>query len=490
MVSRASHGSGSIYRRKDGRFQVAVRMRLPDGTSKRTYTTCKTRRAADEILHDKLAKVRNNIPISPERWTVGSYLDHWMKDVVAVNRRANTVTLYDMYIRLYLKPTLGKRPLASLSVNDVQSLLNQVLATKSVRLAHGVRSTLRAALHRAMREELLIRNVASLTELPAWQRKRITPWNPEQSNAFLRASERQNHQWHLAYLMLLTYGMRRGEVLGLRWSDIDLERGTIQIEQQLQRIGSELVTGPVKTEAGRRTLPVVPLMRQAILDHLEKATGQVPSPSILQQLVSDEALVFTSSVGTPVDPKNFVRAFHLLRDKAGLPRITVHHLRHTAATMLKNLGVPARDAQLILGHAQITTTQQLYQHGDIEGQRRALALMERQMLTVTDSSNGGQIGGQTEKLAEKIDEFGLNNLGGPGGTRTHDTLLKRPLEDALNNLPTPVLRHVQALTRAYKIGAVVVKIGGQPRPSTSLLTRNFIADLKNLANPERTDGHV
>jgi hypothetical protein len=231
-------------------------------------------------------------------------------------------------------------------------------------------------------------------------------------------------------------------------------------------------------------------MRHAIFDHLEKVTGQLPSPSTLQKLVDDEALVFTSSMGTPVDPKNFVRAFHLLRDNAGLPRITVHHLRHTAATMLKNLGVPARDAQLILGHAQITTTQQLYQHGDIEGQRRALALMERQMLTVAASSNGGQIGGQTEKLAEKIDEFDLNNLGGTSGTRTHDTLLKRPLEDPSNKLPTTVLRHIQALTRAYKIGAVVVKIGGQTQPSTSLLTTNFIAALKNLANPERTDSHA
>ncbi|WP_192497024.1 tyrosine-type recombinase/integrase [Gulosibacter chungangensis] len=83
-------------------------------------------------------------------------------------------------------------------------------------------------------------------------------------------------------------------------------------------------------------------------------------------------LVFLSTAGTPVDPKNFVRTFHEIRDQAGLPRITVHHTRHTAATLLKNLGVPVRDVQLILGHSNITTTQELYQHGDVTGQREAL----------------------------------------------------------------------------------------------------------------------
>ena len=102
--------------------------------------------------------------------------------------------------------------------------------------------------------------------------------------------------------------------------------------------------------------------------------------NVAARAAGDTSLIFLSSTGTPIGPKNFVRAFHEISRKAGLPYIKLHHTRHTAATMLKNLGVPARDAQLILGHAHVTTTQQLYQHADIEGQSQAIARVEQQLL--------------------------------------------------------------------------------------------------------------
>jgi integrase len=164
--------------------------------------------------------------------------------------------------------------------------------------------------------------------------------------------------------MLLFYGMRRGEVLGLRWCDVDLDTGVLSIENQLQRIDGKLTIGPVKTDAGRRQLPIVPVLEDRLRElHTDD--------------VRPEDLVFQSTVGTPIDPKNFVRTFHQICEAAGLRRITVHHTRHTAATMLKDLGVDAKDAQLILGHAHVSTTQQLYQHGDITRQTRALGQLAR-----------------------------------------------------------------------------------------------------------------
>jgi integrase len=152
------------------------------------------------------------------------------------------------------------------------------------------------------------------------------------------------------------------------------------------------------------------------------ADNQLDAAAVARQAATNPELVFLSSVGTPIDPKNFVRAFHQIREKAGLRRITVHQTRHTEATLLKNLGVPARDAQLILGHAHVTTTQQLYQHGDLEGQTKALAQVERQLLT----------GGVAVNTAVN-DEFSTGESaiiraltpGGPTGNRTQDTLLKR-----------------------------------------------------------------
>ena len=169
--------------------------------------------------------------------------------------------------------------------------------------------------------------------------------------------------------MLLLYGMRRGEVLGLRWCDVSFELGQFHIHQQLQRIGKDLVQGPVKTAAGRRLLPLIGPLHDGLLDMYARRNA-CTTENAAARVAGDVSLVFLSSTDTPIDPKNFVRAFHEISRKAGLPYIKLHHTRHTAATMLKNLGVPARDAQLILGHAHVTTTQQLYQHADMRASPR------------------------------------------------------------------------------------------------------------------------
>jgi integrase len=470
MVSRASNGRGNIYHRKDGRYSVSVWMLLPDGSKKRSYATTKTKSEAEQLLHDKLDDVRRGIPTPTHEFRVGEYLNYWLAEVVTAKNRPSTVALYDMYIRLYLAPILGRKHLRELSVSDVQRVLNTIAQSKSIRLAHGTRTVLRAALNRAIREQLLTRNVASLTELPTWERKKITPWSVDEANAFLRAATPS--PWHLAYQLLITYGMRRGEVLGLRWKDLDLERGTLSIEQQLLRVAGELQFGPVKTSAGRRTLPVLSRTRSAMVGHL---TQRARSDGRLEaEILQSDELIFTSKLGTPIDPKNFVRSFHLICDNAKIRRITVHHLRHTTATLLKNLGVPARDAQLILGHAQVTTTQQLYQHADIEGQSKAMEQVERQLLAENASARSGQNWWSNVKSADKIGEFLEYNLGGTSGIRTHDSLLKSFSGLPSNALPTSVLRGIRTLTRAYKLGRAVVKIGGQTRARRKPISTNFI----------------
>jgi len=151
--------------------------------------------------------------------------------------------------------------------------------------------------------------------------------------------------------------------------------------------------------------------------------------------------------------KNLVRTFHEIRERAGLPRITVHHTRHTAATSLKNLGVPARDAQLILGHAHITTTQQLYQHGDIKAQTDALARVG-EMLTATVAVTTAV---KTELSTGESANIPAFTPGGPGGARTLDTLLKRLLWIVSTDATTPVVRNLRTRTYAHIFGWVAVK---------------------------------
>ncbi len=284
------------------------------------------------------------------------------------NRRPATYALYEMNIRLYLIPGLGTRRLNRLSVAAVQMFLNQRLEKgDSVRKVQIMRTVLSAALTRAVREELIPRNVARLVELPQWQRGTIRPWTADEAKQFLGAA--RSDPLYPAFVLLILYGLRRGEALGLRWTDIDFEAGTIQVRQQLQRIQGQLILGPVKTRAGQRDMPLLDLAREALEG---QAAQQVAHRADMGSAWPATDLVFTTRTGRPVEPRNFVRSFRRICDSNKLRTIKVHHLRHVVASLLKDLHVPARDAQAILGHSRISTTLEIYTNVDEPARRDAL----------------------------------------------------------------------------------------------------------------------
>jgi integrase len=257
-----------------------------------------------------------------------------------------------MNVRLYLIPGLGTRRLNRLSVAAVQMFLNQRLDQgDSVRKVQIMRTVLSAALTRAVREELIPRNVARLAELPQWQRSTIRPWSAEEAKQFLGAA--RPDPFYAAFVLMILYGLRRGETLGLHWTDIDFGAGTIQVRQQLQRIQGQLVLGPVKTRASQRDMPLLDLAR----DFLERqAAQQAVHRADMGSSWPQTDLVFTTRTGRPIEPRNLIRSFRRICDHNNLRVIKVHHLRHTIASLLKDLRVPARDAQAILGHTRISTT--------------------------------------------------------------------------------------------------------------------------------------
>ena len=242
-----------------------------------------------------------------------------------------------------------------------------------------------------MREELIFRNIAQLVELPKYEKRETVPWTAEQSAVFLRSAS--DHPHFVGYLMMLTYGLRRGEMLGLHWSDIDFGRRCFHIRQQVSRQKGGLLPGSVKTQAGRRTLPLAATIEAALREHARRS-GVTPPPFDAEAGLGSQNLVLTSPSGAPIDPDNFRRAFYLLVKRAGLPKITLHATRHIGATLLKNLNVPAKDAQAILGHANIATTMQIYQHGDMEVQRQAIRDVESALHTclTTDSMSATVLG--------------------------------------------------------------------------------------------------
>jgi integrase len=308
------------------------------------------------------------MPVPDEVWKVGPYLAYWLENFVKRNRRPATYTLYEMNIRLYLNPGLGNYRLTALTVKNVQQFFDQRLQEgDSVRKVQVMRTVLSAALTRAVREELIPRNVARLVELPEWHAGTVRPWTAEEARQFLAASE--SDPLHVAFVLLILYGLRRGEVLGLRWQDIDFEAGTISIEQQVQRVGGEMHVGPVKTRAGHRNLPLLKLARQALE---AQAVKQARYRADMGSAWPDTDLVFTTRTGRPIEPRNLVRSFRRICETKHVRLIKVHHIRHTVASLLKALGVPARDAQVILGHSRLAVTLEVYTHTDDEAQLDAL----------------------------------------------------------------------------------------------------------------------
>lgn len=215
---------------------------------------------------------------------------------------SKNVQQYESVSRLYLKPNLGSTLLTKLSVPKVQTFINEQFAAAeaqghSKRKVHTMRAVLSAALTRAMRDELVTRNVAQLVELQPTATKKIQPWTAEEANRFLEAA--RTDPLFPGFALLLLYGFRRGELLGLRWQDIDFATDEIHVRQQLQRVGRRLYFGPVKTTAGERDLPLPPMARQLLLTELE-SREKAGQPS---------KLVFTARDGGPVRPEGF---YHLL----------------------------------------------------------------------------------------------------------------------------------------------------------------------------------
>ena len=435
------------------------------------------------------AKERQLIPLPTVRWTVADWLEHWLKNIMPTRVRPLTLEGYSGIVARYIIPAIGTVRLTELSVSRTQQAVDALLADgASTRTVQKFRQVLSSALTQAMREEIVHRNVAQLLRVPAWERKTIRPWTPAQVQQFLAAAE--DHIWYVAYMFILTHGLRRGESLGLRWCDIDFERSEIHVRQQINRIDGKLQAGPVKTQAGRRVLPLIDPVRQALL---ARAPKEMPAFDTLAE-PSIEGTIVTGRLDTPVDPHNLSRAFRLLIKKSGLPTITLHQGRHTVATMLKDLGVAPRDAQLILGHAQVTTTQQIYQHGTTATQRQAIQAVSRVVRAssrdevvcrdvagvATIRIRSGHFGGQTG--ARRPFES-IISLEEPVGLEPTTPGLKGTHMDCLASLPTSVITMLHTRAKRLILASVVVSMVVK----TSVGTRRQLVAQRSIRDAAATE---
>lgn len=335
----------------------------PDGRRQRSKGGFRTKRAAQAHLTDVLGAVQAGTWQEPSKLTVGQYLvDHWLP---GLDRRPTTLEQYRHMVEAWIVPALGSVPLAHLTPRQVADFYT-VLRTAPRKDGRGTISSrtgqlIAVVLHKALQDALhlghLTRNPAAAVERPKAPRSEMRAWSAAEAGAFLDvvAGDRLYAGW----LVLLTRGLRRGELLGLRWVDVDLEGGRLSIRQTLVDVAYLPVFSEPKTAKGRRTVPLDADLALALRAHRR---AQLEERLAWGEAWQDTGLVFTREDGAAIHPQRLSQMFERLVRRAELRPIRLHDLRHTAATLALGGGIPTRVVSEWLGHATTSITEDVYQH--------------------------------------------------------------------------------------------------------------------------------
>ncbi|MFC7793649.1 tyrosine-type recombinase/integrase [Streptomyces cinereoruber] len=368
---RNPNGAGTITQRKDGRFQAAVYVLQPDGTRARKFAYGKTWAECDTKRRALLDKVASGTPVPTRSAKLSEWLAYWLESVVRPRRKLSTYDKYEAHVRLYLSPMLGTKRLESLSVPDVRRFLLQLEKKTTAATAKESHRVLRTALSAACREELIVRNVAKLVEPPRAAARDLSPWSLDETLDFLGAARRD--PLYAAFVLAIAMGLRRGEIVGLRWNDIDLENRVLLVRQQVQRRRGVLYNDETK---GRRSR-AIPLPAMCLAPLRWHRMRQKTTYEAAGTEWTDTGYVFATRTGRPVEPRNVHRSFVRVSEAAGLRPIRLHDARHGCATLLTAAGVAPRVVMEILGHSQISLTMDVYTHVVQDTQREAISHMDR-----------------------------------------------------------------------------------------------------------------
>jgi integrase len=326
------------------------------------------RRDAEKLLAELVKKQHDGDYRSPERITLGDYLTERWLPAKRAQLRASTFDSYRRNVELHVIPALGAHSLQRLTPEDLDAFYADLLASgrkdgrgglsiKTVRYIHLI---VHKALADAHRKGTVIRNVADLADPPKLSsrpKREMRVWNAEQLCSFLAGIE--DHWLYAAFYLAANTGMRRGEVLGLRWKDVDLEGGRLSVRQAVVSVAYKMQVSDAKTGSGRRTIDLDPrtiaILRSWRTEQLKERLAK-GAPK------DESGFVFARTDGSPLHPDLLSQSFDRLVAHSGLPRISLHDLRHTHATILLKAGVPVKVVSERLGHSSPAFTMTVYQH--------------------------------------------------------------------------------------------------------------------------------
>jgi integrase len=360
MTLVRGHNEGSIFWRKSDSHKVA-QVTMPD-RSRPTLACPHKHRPSDRDCPEakanlaELLRLRDHgAPAGGHTLTLGAYLTGWLRDVRPRLAPA-TWRKHDSIVRVHLIRHIGGVRLSELSVGHCRNLMERLSDSLDAQTVRHVRSTLRRSLADALRNGLVSRNVAALAEPPRMSKPERTILTAVQVRRLIDGT--RDDRLHALWTLAVTTGMREAEMLALTWDSVDLEAATVTVTATLHRVDGEWKTRDPKTEKSRRTIPLTPVAIDALRAHRIRQLEEQGKAGVMGKA----GLVFATSKGQPLHGSNLSKLLYANLDRLGLPRVTVHDLRHSAATVLFAAGVPLPVISDILGHSTIRVTADLYRH--------------------------------------------------------------------------------------------------------------------------------
>ncbi len=359
---------GTIIKRGE-RYSVVIDLgRDADGKRiRKWHSGYRTRREAEEARIEILARIQQGEYVGPSKQTLQAFLmDEWVPAIKG-SVRPTTWASYKRNIELHVVPHIGSRQVQRLSTSQLNKLYADLLdsgrvdgkgglSNSTVRYVHRI---LTKALNDAVKWGKLTRNPCTAAEPPrrTATETELRVWNAEELREFLMSVE--DHELYALWMLAATTGMRRGEVLGLRWQDLDLESGRLSVVQTLVSVDYEVQISEPKTSRGRRSIALDPRTVRALRQH---RSSQVEARLALGSRIDPSDLVFLRADGSAYHPDGIGKEFKKLQARAELPRIRFHDLRHTHATLALQAGVHPRIVSERLGHSSIAMTLDTYSH--------------------------------------------------------------------------------------------------------------------------------
>lgn len=349
-------GEGTIVKRKDGRYMGQITLFTDPRTHKQErqtvygYTSQEVQEQMDQLKHEKLMGTL----IQPNRLTLEEWLTVWMNEYKRTSLKPTTWQSYNDTIKNHILPQLGRAPLSKIRPLDIQRLLNSKgkkgkkgekgqLASRSI---HYINQVLNGAFKQAVRDRIMPYNPCEGVELPKLITKRFVPFNTQQVELFLEVI--RHHRLHLPFLMALATGMRRGELLALKWEDLDMDAKKISIRRSKVLVnGKVMIQESTKTESSEREIPLPEVVyRELALLYNPQKVG----------------FIFCNENGKPIRPDYLTKQFKRLLEDNGLPSIRFHDLRHTFATIAYSLRIPDLVISTMMGHKSTKVTRDIYTH--------------------------------------------------------------------------------------------------------------------------------